>query len=293
MSGSRGLVFLSGVLIAVCAQMAHPEEPRPVLGGTLLYSRLMDGTWQIWSVELSTQRRRQLSFSPGDKRYPVWSPQGDVAFRTSNYDYYLMRPEREQSGPFLKALWPIRDVTWSPDGSRLAFSRAPVHLVDNTNIWVSDAEGGSRRVLTRGPGIQQHPTWSPDGTRIAYIAGQAYRTLELYVMKADGTEPQQLTHNQAHELFPAWSPDGTRIAFSSDLSGDYDIWMIPATGGDPIQLTHSPGLDSRPAWSPDGRFVAFTTNRSGTLEIWVMAADGADAHRLEWAEGGVCDPAWK
>lgn len=41
----------------------------------------------------------------------------------------------------------------------------------------------------------------------------------------------QVTTDSGTDQFPSWSPDGLTLAFSSDRSGNDDIWVIPATGG--------------------------------------------------------------
>lgn len=260
--------------------------------GQLIYSRLTDGTWQIWKTDLATHKRIQVTFSPGDKRYPAKAPTGRLVYHTSNYACYLVERDEQSEKPWLADLWPVRDLLWSPDGMRIAFSKFRTDLVDSANLWVADTSGRMQQMITQEAGIQYQPSWSPDGDRIAYVGGHGYGTYEIYVVNADGTNRQQLTENSTHEFLPAWSPDGQRIAFSSDASGDYEIWVMQAYGSQPRQLTDSPGLDTRPVWSPDGGKLAFTTNRSGVLEIWVMKADGTGQRPLVRGEGGVCDPAW-
>lgn len=272
---------------------AAAEEARPSLTGTLLYSRLTDGTWQIWQRDLAAQDPRQVTFTPGDKRYPAWTADGAVIYCASHQACFQSRLGESQSEPLLIDLWPVRDAVWSPDGRRLVFSRFRTDLVDSANLWVAEGEGTQRRMLTHEAGIQEHPAWSPDGQWIAYSGGQGYGTYELYVIHLDGSQRRQLTRNQAHDFLPAWSPDGTQIAFSSDVSWDYEIWVVGADGSNLRQVTRSAGLDTSPAWSPDGRWIAFASNRSGTLELWAMRADGTDQRLIERAAGGVCDPAWR
>ena len=272
---------------------ADAETTRPALTGTLAYSRLTEGTWQVWQKNLVTDERLQVTSSPGDKRYPAWRPDGRISYHTTNYAAFLAQAATSDPQPLLNVLWPVRDLAWSPDGRRVAFARFRTDLVDSANVWVAGADGSAPRLMTQEAGIQYTPAWSPDGAQIAYIGGQGFGTYELYVMRADGSNRRQLTHNRSHEFLPAWSPDGRQLAFSADASGDYEIWIIHADGSGLRQLTVSPGLDTRPAWSPDGKRLAFTTNRAGALAIWVMQADGSRPSPLEHADGGACDPAWR
>lgn len=289
---SRGRMALALALACSLPPVIRAEEPQPTFGGTLLYSRLTEGTWQIWQTDLATGQTKPLTASAGDKRAPSWGPEGAVVHQTSNQAAYTVSPSGSESRAFLTAWWPVRDLVWSPDRVWLAFSRIRTDLVDAANIWVADAHGDHPRMLTDEAGMQYQPAWSPDGTQLAYVGGHGYGTYELYVVNVDGTNRRQLTKNQSHEFLPAWSPDGRRIAFTSDASGDYEIWVVETSGARLTQWTHAPGLDTRPAWSPDGRHLAFTTNRTGTLEIWVMDAEGTHQRPLLAGEAPVQDPAW-
>src|SRR5262245_4768556 len=76
----------------------------------------------------------------------------------------------------------------------------------------------------------------------------------------------QLTYGAGLEGEPTWSPDGRFIAYSSDRSGNFDIWVQPVGGGDPVQVTHSPANDWQPDWSPDSNRLVFRSEQdSGGL----------------------------
>jgi TolB protein len=284
------------VFCAVLALLPTPggaEDTDPPLEGILLYSRLTDGTWQLWQTDVMTGERRQLTSSPGDKRFPAMSLDGWIVYHTSNRTSYRRHRLDGPEEPFLSDLWPVRDLSWSPNGQYVAFSKFHTELIDSANLWIANRDGTHPRLITREAGLQYNAAWSPDGTHIAYAAGQGMATYELYVIQADGTGQRRLTTNQSNEFLPAWSPDGARIAYTSDASGDYEVWVAQADGSSAIPLTRSPGLDTAPTWSPDGRWIAFATNRSGELEIWVMSAEGSGQRLLERAEGGACDPSWR
>ncbi|MCG8607533.1 hypothetical protein MJD09_21440, partial [bacterium] len=88
------------------------------------------------------------------------------------------------------------------------------------------------------------------------------------------------------------SPDGKLIAFSSDRSGNQDIWTMPIAGGEPHQLTTDPTPDWHPNWSPDGQRIVFYAFRSGNRDIWVMPSSGGNARQLTHHEKVDYVPTW-
>ena len=84
----------------------------------------------------------------------------------------------------------------------------------------------------------------------------------------DSTAPQQrklwqLTFDPGLESEPSWSPDGRMIAYSSDRSGNFDIWVRPVGEGDPVRVTTSEAHDWQPDWAPEGNRLVFRSERDG------------------------------
>ena len=73
---------------------------------------------------------------------------------------------------------------------------------------------------------------------------------------------------------PTYSPDGQTVVFSSNRSGNLELWSISRKTGAVHRLTDDPGADWDPAFSPDGKRLIWGSNRSGNLEIWIANADG-------------------
>jgi len=94
-------------------------------------------------------------------------------------------------------------VTWSPDGTRLAFY-GWVLPDGRYDVFVMNADGSPPRQLTvSGHGAGSFaPSWSPDGKRIAFASDRA-GSVGIYVMSADGSGQQLI---QANGLQPAWQP---------------------------------------------------------------------------------------
>jgi Tol biopolymer transport system component len=86
------------------------------------------------------------------------------------------------------------------------------------------------------------------------------------------------------------------IAFTSDRSGNYDLWLMEADGSDAVQLTASPEAEVMPSWSPDGARLAFASAvdlETTRADVCVINADGTGLRNLT----GTADiyeiaPAW-
>src|ERR671910_494684 len=91
--------------------------------------------------------------------------------------------------------------TWSPDGTKLAFT-------SSADIYVMNAQDGSNQTrLTVDPATDEFPSWSPDGTKLAFTSDRDGNT-EIYVMNAqDGSNQTRLTDNGASDSLASWSPD--------------------------------------------------------------------------------------
>jgi Tol biopolymer transport system component len=100
---------------------------------------------------------------------------------------------------------PVADErpTWSPDGTKIAFTRKQR---GNTDVYAITADGRREQRLTSGPADDYQPTWSPDGTRIAFGSNRAGPP-SLYVMHADGTRVARLTTpNKGQDEDLSWQP---------------------------------------------------------------------------------------
>ena len=151
--------------------------------------------------------------------------------------------------------WIDDDPDWSPDGSRILYTRHAV--TDNhanplsAEIWVMNADGAGQTQLTSNGEEERGPAWSPDGTRIAYacrlgappLSGRP-PTFEICVMDANGGNVQRLTTNTVADLTPTWSPDGQRIVFHSASQ------LAEVTVADKVLqlLTGPPGLNLLANW---------------------------------------------
>ena len=77
------------------------------------------------------------------------------------------------------------------------------------------------------------------------------------------------------ESAPSWSADSTKLAFSSDETGNQDIYVMNADGTGRVKLTDREAKDMEPSWSPDGEWIAFLSRSQGKTDIHRVRPDGS------------------
>jgi dipeptidyl aminopeptidase/acylaminoacyl peptidase len=82
-----------------------------------------------------------------------------------------------------------------------------------------------------------------------------------------------LTDNAAYDAECAFSPDGRLIVFTSNRTGDSELFAMRSNGSDVVQLTHTKGYDGGPFFSPDGKRLVYRSDRAGNDLLQIYIAD--------------------
>ncbi len=207
-----------------------------------------------------------------------------------------------------------RSPTWSPDGSKLAFTHV-VKFVDcrqtpfgcytdeqlrsmfggqdcvetpNGRICISDftqiqmQHVGLVRVNADGGGWQDL-SGQTDAQALAWHPGRdelLFRTGSGLQLTAPDAAPWQLVADGTLGS-PAWSPDGQRIAVQKRMHDHSDIFILDANGQVAQRLTAPPDDGARapnnvaPAWAPDGKSLLFFSDRDGAWRLYRMNVNGS------------------
>ena len=292
--------------------------------GAIVYvSTDPNGNHSLWSITSAGSQTR-LTSGPNDLE-PAVNPAGDtVAFSRAEgkngaegSGLYTVPIGGGQVSRILDAPWFATDPTWSPNGTKIAFSSGGSVVGVNMpgrafGIYVMSADGSGLPVLLfarqTGLAVAGHPSWSPNGFKLVFEATNAALSnppnFDLYVINADGTgSARNITNSPESETNPAWSPDGRRIAFSVQPAtaprvmakppNRGNIATIAVDGSGRVLLTDLTTLDVDPAWSPDGSSIVFARiNQGGAASYILEVSTTGRAQTISTGINGG-DPFWQ
>ncbi len=234
-----------------------------------------------------------------------------------------------------KHLKNIRQLTFGGDNAEAYFSpdgKCAVFQSNNSawglscdhifNLDLQKAKGDSSYrpvMVSNGLGRTTCSYYMPDGKHVLYastfksdsacppvphIKGKyvwpVYSSFDIYVSDLTGKIVKQLTDAPGYDAEATVSPLGDMIVFTSDRSGDLELWTMNIDGSDQKQITNGLGYDGGAFFSPDGKRLVFRASRPGTeqekaeyrdllkkgmvtptnMELYTCNVDGSDLRQV-------------
>ena len=245
--------------------------------GSLLASVAADGTDE-----------REIARFPGRTvLHPRWSPDGRHVAVVDSEESPRMGLLVVESGS-----GEARELT---PAARAGLLSAPVWSGDDELLVAvtgspASRHGASTRVVRqplRGDGARTL-FWNAALNGVMDRLGETALVLEARIPRTELLEvegaagasgPRLLTHGASADRQPVYSPDGARVVFSSNRSGNLDLWALEPATGSLRRLTDHPAEDWDPAFLPDGRLL-WSSNRTGHFEVWVAEPDGTGPRQV-------------
>ena len=176
----------------------------------------------------------------------------------------------------------VGGFTWNGDGQRLVLMSGRPGSVGRSRtsrVFLKDVRSGASRVLFSGIDLGGSVEVFGSGSLVLVTATRRSNLREISLAGPAGSG-RWLTRGGSVDRQPVYAPDGEWVAFSSNRSGNGDIWELSTKTGAVRRLTDDPADDIDPAFTRDGKRLIFSSNRSGHYEIWIAARDGGGARRV-------------
>jgi dipeptidyl aminopeptidase/acylaminoacyl peptidase len=248
-------------------KLAPGSAPEVSVAGQVAY--LVKG--QIWATDLAAAepsqlisirgRARELEFAPDGKRLAFVSSRGDHSFVGV---FELASRELRYLDPSVDL---DANVSWSPDGSRIAFTRTPnvrdkllftpqregepwsIRVVDTASgrgmqVWAAARGAGS---VFQGIIADDQVMWAA-GDRLVF-PWERDGWIHLYAVAVRGGDAVLLTPGAFEVEHVALAPGRDHVIYSSNQD-DLDrrhLWSVAVAGGAPAALTKGDGSEWMPA----------------------------------------------
>jgi eukaryotic-like serine/threonine-protein kinase len=170
--------------------------------------------------------------------------------------------------------WDERAPVWSADGHSLFYS---IDIQGPPDIFRFDVDRSRREPVLMDRGRQDPLDVSPDGRTLLYQDFNSSRGNDLRSIGLErGAKSEVVVATPFDEREARFSPDGTWISFSSDVSGQREIYVtrFPARAA-PIRVSTAGG--SVPRWSGDGHSLTYLAPSQDMMSVSLtMTADAVD-----------------
>jgi WD40 repeat protein len=162
--------------------------------------------------------------------------------------------------------------TWSPDGRSVTFTSNAAGAFD---LWTKRADGSRQAVL------QLHDKrsafgarWSPDGEWLVFRTDRAKAGAGdiLGIRPGIDTVAVPLVATRFTENAPAISPDGRWLAYSSNESGQWNIYVVPFPNTTATRWAVSTGGGTEPLWSHSGKELFYRDIAGNMVAVQVQSA---------------------
>ncbi len=271
----------------------------------------------IWVVAMDGSAPKKLT----EGHAPAVSPKGDVVAFLRAGQIFFMKPSGEGVKPGVNQKATATGLTWSPDGSELAFVSV---RRDHSFIGLYQPADKRLRYLDASTDRDSDPVWSPDGARIAFLRVPSGTRAAFFSPRREGEpwsirvadeksgftrEAFRATAGRGsvfhrieaqHQIF--WGSGG-ELVFPWEKTGWCHLYSLPAGGEVATELTPGEGEVEHVAISHDGHTLFYSTNIRDTdrwdidrRHLWQVHLAGRPApqpvtrgENIEWEPAPAAD----
>ncbi len=226
-------------------------------GGILVYEANLNRTSQLaWLDRFGKELGKVGGIQ--DERGISLSPDGMAAGTVRmNQGIWLYDVQRGGETRFTSPALPGTAPVWSPDGRMIVFGAGK-------GMYIQEANGESKEELLLENENDKKPSdWSRDGRYLIYTETDPKGRGDIWYLpdplsKSGDKKPVKFQGTDAVESQGQLSPDGRWLAYTSNESGDYEVYVRPFPSGPGRWKVSASGVVARePRWRRDGKELFF------------------------------------
>ena len=260
-SDRGGLVYIPGGGVTAAFQLAWVDrdgqiEPLPFEPRSSYFLDLSpdgqrialdipgdDGEWDIWIYEVERGGSQVLLTTEGNNETPVWSPDGEWVFfssdRGGNNDIWKRQADQSLAAELvLDTEAPVWPSSISADGEMLLFDSGAFPNGDVGLLALDTDQEPEMLVATAAN--EGFGSFSPDGRFFAFSSDETGQ-FEVKVREVSSGRTFPVSTRTRGGLGPRWSRDGREIYYGSVSSPGIlvtEVEMEPFSASDPVELSN-------------------------------------------------------
>ncbi|MFN8561290.1 MAG: DPP IV N-terminal domain-containing protein [Anaerolineae bacterium] len=230
------------------------------IGDNIIYESSRDGNWELYMFNVGTGVETRLTDNPASDVNAAWAPDGSKFLFQSDregfWQIYEMDINTLQVTRLSDGVGDDHEPQFSEDGQVIIFTS--YRDGNNSVLYRMDADGGNVTRISDPAGVAANAALSPDGKLLGYQSNLDGDN-DIYVYEMATGQTRLLTDNTIEDYAPTWWCDEPTIVFTSDVTGDsnlFDTSALPMDGA-PIlvdeqanQLTTAIESDQYPENAP-------------------------------------------
>jgi Tol biopolymer transport system component len=177
---------------------------------------------------------------------------------------------RARTAVRLKADADVNHAIWSPDSRELIVGSGQPGKFRLSRLF---ATGDGEHVVLEGNRSLTPRDWSADGRFVAFDTPTATTGYDIWMLEltAPPTAHPYL-QSRFNEKQARFSPDGRWVAYTSNESGQYEVYIEPfRRTGDRWRVSANGG--EQPAWRPDGHELYYLSATQSLMATRVVLED--------------------
>lgn len=274
------------VFISLFAGAIACKGPSVESGADTSEETIVESDTLLYPEEVHLKNLRQLTFG-GDNAEAYWSFGDDKLVFQSNFSDWGVQCDQI----FIMDLTSNEESGQRPPMVSTGKGRTTCAYFmpgDSTILYASTHLGGDQ--------CPPEPERQPGGKYVWPI----YDTYDIFEADLNGNIIRQLTDRPGYDAEATVSPKGDKIVFTSDRSGDLELYVMDIDGSNVVQITNELGYDGGAFFSPDGSKLVFRSSRPKTddeineyksllsqglvqptnMEIYVCNIDGTELRQV-------------